>query len=231
VTGHTSATEPTWVASAGGVPTGTDGAKWVEHFNTVECGGSGIRSYGSAQFSITDNTIVHVFEGIRLYEDSGTYLSGNNIEHYYRGIYILESYNLVVGHVRAESHFEGKTQFGAPNVQLRPGTSQASVILAGTSRHVTVLGFLLGAKGGTLYSEPTVWGVEGTMHFIDNGNRNYVQAGFNISRGSTAPTANSYPLGAVRWNLNPEPGGYAGWICVEAGTPGTWLGFGSIAAS
>jgi hypothetical protein len=38
----------------------------------------------------------------------------------------------------------------------------------------------------------------------------------------------TYVRGDIIWNSEPAAGGYAGWVCVAAGTPGTWKGFGAI---
>lgn len=35
--------------------------------------------------------------------------------------------------------------------------------------------------------------------------------------------------GEVVFNTDPAPGGFVGWVCTAAGTPGTWKGFGQIA--
>ena len=44
------------------------------------------------------------------------------------------------------------------------------------------------------------------------------------------PTLGTYTKGDIIHNTNPVAGGYAGWICTVAGTPGTWKGFGLIEA-
>jgi len=46
--------------------------------------------------------------------------------------------------------------------------------------------------------------------------------------GSAPPTSGTYKVGDRRWNTNPTAGGYIGWVCVAAGSPGTWKGFGAI---
>ena len=43
-----------------------------------------------------------------------------------------------------------------------------------------------------------------------------------------APTAGSYNPGDIIWNIEPRLGSYAGWICVQAGSPGVWEPFGKI---
>lgn len=47
---------------------------------------------------------------------------------------------------------------------------------------------------------------------------------------NAAPLTGTWPLGWIRWNSSPVAGGKIGWICVMAGTPGTWKAFGTIDA-
>jgi len=47
--------------------------------------------------------------------------------------------------------------------------------------------------------------------------------------GESMPTQGNYTIGDIVWNLNPQPTGYVGWICVRTGTPGEWKPFGKIA--
>ncbi|QDH47930.1 tail protein [Arthrobacter phage Xenomorph] len=51
-----------------------------------------------------------------------------------------------------------------------------------------------------------------------------------ISYGSAAPTAGTYVVGDRVFNTAPAASGTIGWVCVTAGTPGTWKTFGSISA-
>ena len=43
-----------------------------------------------------------------------------------------------------------------------------------------------------------------------------------------APTAGTYRQGDTVWNSNPTAGGYMGWVCTRAGSPGEWKSFGLI---
>ena len=43
---------------------------------------------------------------------------------------------------------------------------------------------------------------------------------------SAAPTTGTWTLGSIVWNANQGTGEFAGWKCVQAGTPGVWEGFG-----
>lgn len=44
----------------------------------------------------------------------------------------------------------------------------------------------------------------------------------------TAPKTGTYNRGAIVYNTAPAPGTNIGWVCVAAGTPGTWKAFGAI---
>ena len=53
----------------------------------------------------------------------------------------------------------------------------------------------------------------------------------NEDTGTAAPTTGYWTKGWRRWNTSLVAGGAAGWICVAAGTPGTWVEFALISAS
>jgi hypothetical protein len=46
--------------------------------------------------------------------------------------------------------------------------------------------------------------------------------------GTAAPTTGTWGRGDRVYNSLPVPGGVEGWVCVTAGTPGTWKTFGAI---
>ena len=45
---------------------------------------------------------------------------------------------------------------------------------------------------------------------------------------SAVPTTGTWLRGDIVWNTAPASAGYIGWVCVTAGTPGTWQTFGLI---
>lgn len=51
-----------------------------------------------------------------------------------------------------------------------------------------------------------------------------------FSEGTAAPTTGTWALGDIVWSTAPAAGGYIGWVCTAAGTPGTWKTFGAISA-
>ena len=49
--------------------------------------------------------------------------------------------------------------------------------------------------------------------------------------GNAAPTDGSFERGSIMWNDSPEVNRNVGWVCVRAGSPGTWLPFGTISSN
>ncbi len=45
---------------------------------------------------------------------------------------------------------------------------------------------------------------------------------------STSPNVGSCNVGDITWNTAPALNAYAGWVCITAGSPGTWASFGLI---
>lgn len=45
-----------------------------------------------------------------------------------------------------------------------------------------------------------------------------------------APSSGTHARGEIVLNADPVAGGFVGWVCVTAGTPGTWKSFGAISA-
>lgn len=51
-----------------------------------------------------------------------------------------------------------------------------------------------------------------------------------IMYGNAIPAAGTYVVGDKIYNYTPVAGGFEGWVCTTAGTPGTWKTFGAISA-
>jgi hypothetical protein len=45
---------------------------------------------------------------------------------------------------------------------------------------------------------------------------------------AAAPVSGDYLVGDIVWNSAPSSGGFIGWVCTTAGSPGTWKTFGAI---
>lgn len=46
--------------------------------------------------------------------------------------------------------------------------------------------------------------------------------------GNAAPVSGGFSEGDIVWNNEPTAGRFVGWVCVKAGNPGLWNGFGRI---
>ena len=57
-----------------------------------------------------------------------------------------------------------------------------------------------------------------------------VTAWTQVLYGSAAPTTGTWRVGDTVYNATPTAGGFMGWVCTVAGTPGTWKTFGAISA-
>jgi Pectate lyase superfamily protein len=73
-----------------------------------------------------------------------------------------------------------------------------------------------------------------TKYTFSNANSRYITATekgrLAYSYPSSIPTAGTWAVGDKLQNTTPVAGGYSGWVCTTAGTPGTWKGFGLIQA-
>jgi hypothetical protein len=52
--------------------------------------------------------------------------------------------------------------------------------------------------------------------------------GKKFTNGTSAPIEGSWAQGDMCWNTQPQSSSYVGWICIQAGAPGTWAPFGLI---
>lgn len=51
-----------------------------------------------------------------------------------------------------------------------------------------------------------------------------------ITFGATSPSTGTWVQGDVCFNTGATAGGSPGWICIVAGTPGTWKAMGNVAS-
>lgn len=58
----------------------------------------------------------------------------------------------------------------------------------------------------------------------------YQQGGVNVTTGTAAPVAGTWTRGDIVWNTTPSAAGAPGWMCVTAGSPGTWKAMANVAA-
>ena len=58
--------------------------------------------------------------------------------------------------------------------------------------------------------------------------KNFTQVKNPVLQLYGPPTTGTWRRGDLVQNYEPSPGGYIGWVCTAAGTPGTWKGYGLI---
>ncbi len=84
-------------------------------------------------------------------------------------------------------------------------------------------------------SQGNIQGIEKTqfVRIIAGGRIEHAAKSFFEAYASGPPNAGNWNDGDRLWNLNPQPGGWMGWVCTESsrpGSPATWKGFGAIEA-
>lgn len=84
------------------------------------------------------------------------------------------------------------------------------------------------------YAAPVYGQLPGTEWIDQSLRMKYIMAYANTpiqeSYGVAAPVSGTWVLGSRVWNIGPSAGGAPGWVCVTAGTPGTWKAMANLAA-
>jgi hypothetical protein len=57
-----------------------------------------------------------------------------------------------------------------------------------------------------------------------------IKYGQTVGFSTAIPTGGTWKRGDLCWNTTPSAGGTPGWVCVTAGTPGTWKAMANVAA-
>jgi hypothetical protein len=68
------------------------------------------------------------------------------------------------------------------------------------------------------------------IRMFDNNVRTDVRGGKTHIFDTAAPVSGTWAVGDIVWNTTPTAGGFIGWTCTTAGTPGTWKTFGAVSA-
>lgn len=111
-----------------------------------------------------------------------------------------------------------------------PGNIFNNLILSGSK--VTDINEGLPISGG---SATTGLATTASWSILANGEwTNRTEAGVKSLKygysGTAAPTTGTWAKGDIVYDSNPTAGGYLGWICTTAGSPGTWKTFAPITA-
>lgn len=70
------------------------------------------------------------------------------------------------------------------------------------------------------------WGTDATVFFYESPTLQNGLRGF--ATRVSAPSTGTHAVGDIVFNADPVAGGYIGWVCTSAGTPGTWKQWGAI---
>jgi len=92
-----------------------------------------------------------------------------------------------------------------------PATRTAAIITGNTATGVAAPTFI-NSPSGDVSEFANSWNA---THYYQN---------------AAAPTTGTWKAGDIAWDLTPSAAGRIGWVCVTAGTPGTWKAFGAIDA-
>lgn len=128
----------------------------------------------------------------------------------------------------------------------------ANNVISNNSIAAPTTAIQIGAVDGTMIRNNTISGatasfaIEGTTHtntmLIGNTKVNgTVQVAVDTVQinnswnpkfmyNTAAPLAGTFKVGDTTYNTAPAAGGFIGWVCTTAGTPGTWKTFGAITA-
>lgn len=89
-------------------------------------------------------------------------------------------------------------------------------------------------SGRIVLTNATNYAVEGNLFSPSNSTTTiYINGqGFKAAKkrfyGAGIPSVGTYDVGDIVWNTSPVLGGALGWICITAGSPGSWIQFGEI---
>lgn len=106
-------------------------------------------------------------------------------------------------------------------------TSGSDVIANYTAEAATqIIGREIGSQITVKATAAGIWQV---INVVGGwGVKNYFGQRYPTTFNSAAPTTGTWKVGDLVYNVTPTAGGFVGWVCTTAGTPGTWKTFGAI---
>lgn len=113
---------------------------------------------------------------------------------------------------------QGNTVINA-NTSLMP--DQAPIHLINGTCRAVVRGNRFGILPAYAAGNPSSWVID-----TSGGTGNDLEPAIRHDGGP--PLDGAWTTGSLTWNAAPRPGAPLGWICVGAGTPGTWVPFASL---
>ena len=225
--------------------------------NTIIGGGatdntSGIRLlYGPAYFgdqtdiAITGNVIDASRYGIVI-ESSPTYkthrisVCNNNVKNGQYGLYVsgqsadktlLQNLTIVGNAFYNNIVYAEKCTYAkvSDNNIFKTGSGDG-ISLVGVDKFDVTSNYIANTAGVGIRADSACTNTYGKMNRFDSVSTPYFGGGIRYDIGSAAPTAGTWAVGDLVWNTAPAAAGAPGWVCITAGTPGTWKAMASLAA-
>jgi hypothetical protein len=223
---------------------GSSDGGYVNAWNWINCHIGDCPTYGvsidSIQLSKTINWYQCVIERCAEGASGTAQIHLRNVSLFGSGVYLEGTYNkpclrwLGAAHIvgadwyvnagNIDMNNQGDATFSIDRLNM-DGNSRPQIVNMSGSAWVSLKHSLIRnnvAQSARVIQSSFVQGV-GTIDFQVPSMR--LGAGSNIRRhasGTAAPTSGTWARGDIVWNVNPSAGGTMGWMCVAAGTPGTW---------
>ena len=152
-------------------------------------------------------------------QDDGAIIIGNYIRAYNGG-------SLTNG---IDTHLSGTTGFGTDIIMGNTITGCTSHDIYGNTTGIITSNQALDNISAAIQSGGLIANNIGNVYYQRA--VNYATVGpIHITYDENVPTAGTWSRGDICYNINASAGGTPGWVCVTAGTPGTWKAMAALAA-
>lgn len=198
---------------------GLDRSKFAKKTN-------GLSIIGTYEY-IAHSGLVPVDKGALIYIDTDVNLWRICIELY------DENRNLITTEPSTSPLYGGSLTWDNVNKFYASGSNTGNVWRGaqrykyGTDTGVAYVKFMI--RGGNLTGDFTrlnIWLLTSKTRF-ENGQ---MRLQYNYDVSNAAPSSGTYAVGDIVFSKAPTPGGFIGWVCTTAGSPGTWKTFGAISS-
>ena len=140
------------------------------------------------------------------------------------GLWIRNSTEVIVDHMLIQDG-------GSIAVALTPTTSNDNIRLEGLTVLNTPTGIYLSGTNGDVYLDGNLLGTTTPLNITGTCQISYgdLMGLRRTTYGTSAPASGAWNRGDRCWSTSPSAASAPGWICVTAGTPGTWKAMASLA--
>jgi hypothetical protein len=160
---------------------------------------------------------IHIFNNVSNSQNRGCQISNNHILSYAGTTCPYGIYAEYTQGVNNSITGNSVKNFSTNDIRINAdgGTITGNVCLSAITNNIQALG-LVSNNVGTVYYQRAI---------------NYASVGkIKITYDEAVPTVGTWNQGDICFKENPAAGGIPGWVCVSAGTPGTWKAMAALAA-